>query len=120
MALKKKILKLKNIYMKNIIIKLPDKRVKKFRLQGNGWKSRRFLRAATLLNRLESVFSRTKLDEKTAIVIKEYIGSHFVNINESLSSNDSKYLLYTLVCFLEDFLSEQTLLNMLKKHGPKT
>lgn len=95
--------------MRKIIIKLPDKRVKKFRLQRKGWKGRRFLRAAGVLNRLESNFPRTELKEKTAIVVKEYIDSHFENINESVASFDREYLFYTASCFLEDYLSEKTL-----------
>ena len=103
--------------MRKIIIKLPDKRVNKFRLQRKEWKSRRFLRAATLLNRLENTFPCNKLEERTAIVVKEHDGIHFVSINESLPSNDSKYLLYAFACFLEDYLSEALLKSRYRKYG---
>ena len=105
--------------MKKIIIKLPDPRVKKFRLQKDGWKSRRFLQASSLMNRLDINFKRKKdattpykLKEKTAIILKEYVDSYFVNINESLNSDDGKYLLYTASCFLEEYLSKE----VMKKH----
>lgn len=102
--------------MRKIFVKLPDPRVKKFRLQREGWKSRRFLKATGILNRLERVFPPNKLKEKTAIVVKEYIDSHFVNINETLASKDPKYLLFTLTCFLEDHIEKYTLNRKYKKY----
>lgn len=95
--------------MKKIIIKLPDKKVKKLRLQRNGWKGRRFLKAARLISRLEKSLRPshpTNLKEKTAVVLKEGVGTKFVNINESIASNNRVYLLYTAACFLEDYLTK--------------
>lgn len=89
--------------MRKLIIKLPDPRVNKFRLQRRGMKGRRYLRAASLLRTL----SRYKFKEKTAIVVKEYIDGKFKIINESLVSNDRDYLLFTASCFLENFLSKR-------------
>jgi hypothetical protein len=44
-------------------------------------------------------------EEKVAIVVKDMDGI----ANETIKSNDPKYLLYTAGCFLEDFLSEMTM-----------
>jgi hypothetical protein len=95
--------------MRKIIVKLPDKNMSKFRLQRKGWVGRRYVKATGVLNRLESLFPSKELREKTAVVVKEHNGSHFENINESVASNDPKYLLHTLSCFLEDYLSPSVL-----------
>lgn len=93
-----------------ITIKLPINEKGKFKLQSRGnLKGRQFLTAAGLLGSLERALLRKELKEKTAIVVKEYIDSHFVNINETLPSTEARYLIYTTSCFLEDYLSEDTL-----------
>ena len=112
--------------MRKIIIKLPDQRVNKFRLQRTGWKSRRYTTAPGLLNALERSFPRKGFREKTAIVVKE-VGRviktkngkeslHFVGANESLDSTDSKYLLYCAICFLEKHLTKETMMQKTKKY----
>jgi hypothetical protein len=90
-----------------IIIKLPNKKINKFRLQKYGVKGRRYLRAISLLNAL----SRYKLKEKTLIAVKELSTTRYEVINETVASTNLKYLLYTTSCFLEDYLSAE----MLKK-----
>lgn len=92
-----------------IIIKVPDKKVNKFRLQRMGWKGRRFLTAAGLLKALERSFSPKNLREKPSIIVKQYIGSHFKTLNETLNSDSKDYLLFVASCFLEDYLSPDTL-----------
>lgn len=89
--------------MRKIIIKLPDKKVNKFRLQRVGWKGKRYVRAASLM----SALARRNLKEKTAVVVKEYNGTSQKIINESVGSDDKKYLLYIASCFLEDFLTKR-------------
>jgi len=101
--------------MKKIIVKLPDERVKKFRLQKRGWASKRYLTATRLVNRLEDGFCLKELEEKTAIVVKEQGSRGFEIINETLASKDTKYLLSCLTCFLEEFLSRETLYGKLKR-----
>jgi hypothetical protein len=50
-----------------------------------------------------------KLKEKTAIVLKGYIDSLSENLNESLDSDNANYLVFVASCFLEDFISRDTL-----------
>ena len=97
--------------MRKIIIKLPDERVDKFRLQRRGWTGRRFKTAIGLLNRLGKSFPLKDTKEKTAIVVKEgkihkgrYKG-HIVN--ESLASDNATYLLYAATLYLEDYVSKK-------------
>lgn len=93
--------------MRKIIIKLPESAVKKFRLQRNGWVGRRFLRASSLLTSLESAFPRRKLKENTSVVVKMRNGTRYENINETVASNNPKYLLWITACFLEEHLSKK-------------
>lgn len=99
-----------------IIIKLPIKDGK-FKLQSrNKIEPRQYRSASGLLagldRLLERKLSRTlgvEFVEKLAIEIKEYNHSSFENVNESLSSTDREYLIYATSCFLEDYLSQETL-----------
>ena len=97
--------------MRKIIVKLPDERVPKFRLQRHGWVGRRYLRASSLLNRLDGALKHKELKEKTAIVVKEgriYKGRYKGTIiNESMDSTNPYYLLYTTACFLEDYITRR-------------
>lgn len=93
-----------------LIIKLPIDEKGKFKLQSRGNISgRQYKTANGLLGRLSNDVLRRGLKEKTSIAIKEYIHSHFENINETLPSNDKEYLLYPTACFLEDYVSKSTL-----------
>lgn len=104
--------------MRKIIIKLPDERVKKFRLQREGWIGIRSGIAATILRHLQRAFSCKKLKEKTMIVVKEVDRVvltkggrkrlHFIVINQSLASDNPAYLMYIAACFLEDYLSKES------------
>ena len=91
-----------------IKITVPQKEGDKWML-GYGARPRSMARADTLYNRLERFLLRTKFKEKMAIVVKYGRDSSGKIINESLLSFDAHYLLYTLACFLEDFLPKQTL-----------
>ena len=55
----------------------------------------------------------TSLKDKTAARVKYDKEYH----NESLASKNTSYLLYTLSCFLEDYLSQDTLNNKEKLYG---
>jgi len=101
--------------VRKVIIKLPTERVNKFRLQLTGTKGRRFLRASSILNAL----SYYKFREKTAITVKEYIDGSYENINQTLASTDKNYLLFAAACFLEDFLSDDVMNNVIKRYAPK-
>ena len=98
--------------MGKIIIRLPDEKNKKFRLQRREWKGRRYLTAVGLVNALDRTFPRLELKEKTAIVIK----SGKDTINESLDSDSTNYLLYCAGCFLEDYLSAVVMKKIEKKY----
>ncbi len=101
--------------MRKIIIKLPKEKGGRFRLARKGWKGRRFMSAAGLVNRMERTFPRTEFREKTAIIVKEYHRGRYRNINETLASKDPKYLIFATGCFLEDYLSKEKFRNVLKK-----
>ena len=95
-----------------IIIKTPDKRVPKFRLQVVGKPSRRFIRASSLLNALSLTLPRKELDKKLSIKVKYDNGT----TNETLDSQDPQYLLYATLCFLEDYLDKSFVLDFSRKH----
>lgn len=40
--------------------------------------------------------------------------------NESINSSDKRYLLYTLGCFLEDYLSDKVMRKIERKYCPET
>ena len=89
-----------------IIIKLPINEKGKFKLQSRGnLKGKRFKTGIGLLKSLESALSFRRLEEKPSIIVKQYIDSHFTNINETTPSNNKEYLIYAVTCFLEDYLS---------------
>lgn len=93
-----------------LVIKLPVKENGKFKLQSSGnFPGRRYKTAARLLQGLSSVFLRTGLNEKIEIIVKKYIGGHFEEINGTFPSNERGYLLYCTTCFLEDYISKNTL-----------
>ena len=99
-----------------LTIKLPTNEKGKFKLQSKGnIEGRQFKTAAGLLGSLGRALLRLKTEEKLAIAIKECIDSHFININESLASNNREYLIYTATCFLEDYLSIKVLKKAEKK-----
>ena len=55
------------------------------------------------------------LNKRTAIRVK-YADC---TTNDSLTSNEPRYLLYTLGCFLEDYLSDATVLRIEKNYSKK-
>ena len=102
--------------MRKIIIRVPKKNGDKFSLARKGWKGRSFVTAAGLMGRMERIFPRTEFKEKTAVIVKEYHRGRFRSLNETLSSKDPKYLIFTTACFLEDYLSKDKLVKVLKKY----
>ena len=92
-------------------ITVPQKKGDKWFL-GYGARPRGMARADTLYNRLERLLLRTKLKEKTSIVVKYGKDTS----NETVASFDVKYLLYATSCFLEDYLSKVVLKRVEKKY----
>ena len=97
--------------MKKIIIKYPDEKVDKFRLQRYGkWRGRQYKTAIGLVNGLERLLPQNKLREKTAVVVKKgwYEDGKYQHevVNETIDSDNPSYLLYAVSCFLEDELSD--------------
>jgi len=96
--------------MRKIIIKLPDKKVDKYRLQRRGWSGRRYTTAVGLLGGLSRAFPKGFLKEKTAIVVKEglFPRGHYkgIVVNESMPSDRPTYLLYCAALFMEDEISK--------------
>jgi hypothetical protein len=56
--------------------------------------------AGTLLKLIERQVVKAVAKEKTCVVV-----NYGKDTNETLESKDSNYLIYTTVCFLEDYLS---------------
>ena len=96
-----------------INVKLPDSNVNKFRLKIPNHKGRRFLRASGLLNSLEKALAPQRIKEKICVRVKYDVGY----INETLNSNNVNYLLWTTMCFLEDYLSKDYIRDINKKYG---
>lgn len=89
-----------------LIIKLPVDENGKFKIQSRGnFSGRRYKTAIGLLKWIQGAFLRMKLEEKITIVVKEHIGTRFENVDETLPSNNKRYLIYVCTCFLEDYLS---------------
>ena len=100
-----------------ITIKIPISEKNKFKLQSRGkMNGRQFKTGAGLLESLERALLRFKSKEKIAIVVKEYIDSHFRSTNESLASQDTNYLVYITSCFLEDYLSQKVMRKTQKQY----
>ncbi len=96
--------------MSKIIITVP-KDSKKWKLSGVGTRNKSFATPASLFNWLEKRFRVRSLREKMSVKVKYDYGT-----NESLLSNNSSYLLYTLACFLKDYLSKEMLDIKYKKY----
>ena len=94
-----------------IIVKVPETS-NKWKLHWAGF-GKHFTRADTLINGIERRLLRTAKDKKLSILVKYDKDSS----NESLASLNPAYLLYTLSCFLEDYLSAETLRRIEKKYG---
>ena len=108
--------------MKKLIIKIPIKKENKWSLQQTGILAKRFKTPTSLLNHLKRSFPQKEFDKRLAIIVKRYVGSsprprcRWENINETLSSKDPKYLLYTITCFLEDYLSSSIINKVTKNY----
>jgi hypothetical protein len=97
-----------------IKVKVPEKEGGKWKVFWPGY-GKHFLRADTLFNGIERRLLRRANEEKLAIVV-DY-GNH--TFNETLMSEDAHYLLYTFACFLEDYLSVETLARITKLYNDK-
>jgi hypothetical protein len=83
-----------------IIIKTPDDKVNKFRLQCRGYIGKRFVRKSALLKTLKQMLiSRKNFNKKIEICVKYSKDT----INETILSKDKNYLMFVIDCFLEDF-----------------
>lgn len=74
------------------------------------------IKVETLIRKLESKVSNYLClypDKKTAIIVKYDKGY----LNETLNSNNINYLMWTTICFLEDYLSKVSFNNLSKKYG---
>jgi hypothetical protein len=90
--------------MDRIIITVPQEG-KKWKLSGNGTKNKSFASPTSLFNWLEKSFRVARLKTKKVVRVHYATG-----VNESISSDDSNYLLYAAMCFMEDYLSKKVLL----------
>lgn len=98
-----------------IIITIPEDKKSKWKLYWSG-KGKHFYNANTLYNGIVRRLLGSRLKEKMAIKVKEGKDT----ANETLTSFDKKYLLYTLSCFLEDYLSKETLKKAVKEYSAWT
>lgn len=105
--------------MHKIIIKVPKDKKGKWKI-GHGHQPRSMARPDTLLRQLSVLVSRLEVNEKTAIVVKEYIDGVWENVNESVDTSDRDYLLYCCTCFLEDYLSDKVLKKYYKQSDFKS
>ena len=95
-----------------IRITVPVNKSDKWKMSWPGY-GKHFLRADTLLNGMERRFLGSAKWEKLALTVKYTDGT----FNETLGSTDAGYLLYTLSCFLEDYLSDETLKRIERKYA---
>lgn len=91
-----------------VIIKLPYKDGY-WRLKIAGIEGRRYVSASGLLGGVKRFLLGTEIEKKTAIVTKRCLGTSQETLNETLASNNPNYLMYTTTCFLEDFISPETM-----------
>lgn len=80
---------------------------------GNG--NRKRDSATIIFNAIKTYLRAYRKEEKIAIVINGYIDSHLEVLNETLDSADREHLIYTTSCFLEDFLTQETLNKYIKR-----
>lgn len=102
--------------MRKIFIKIPKNDKAKWSIQRKNVRAKRYHRAITTLKRTESILLGNEFKEKTAIVVKRYIDGKWDKENESLASRDTKYLLFTLTCFLDKYLSATWKNKLYKKY----
>lgn len=93
-----------------LIVTIPANKKGKWKLFWSG-KGKHFFNPNTLYSGIERRLLASANKEKLAIRVKE--GNY--TANETLASTDSKYLLYSLSCFLEDYLSKESLKRHLKQ-----
>jgi len=101
--------------MKKITIKVPQKKEKWQLSWGIGGNTKKMITATSLFNVIERRLLRTHLKEKTTIVVKYAKDTS----NETISSLNPYYLLHVLGCFLEDYISKQTLKRISKDYFKK-
>ncbi len=67
----------------------------------------------SIYNRLRGLLSRLEVKEKVSILVKYGDGG----FNETIASSNANYLLYTVACFIEDYVSPEVVKNMYKKYS---
>lgn len=73
----------------------------------------------TIMNWLRRRLLASPLKEKVALIVEEYDGKQWENVNETLASLDPHYLLYAASCFLEDYLSKGVLQKIEREYVKK-
>jgi len=108
--------------VKRVVITAPKKESGKWKVSMFGSKGKHRASANTAFQLVEKdlnverdLISEARLKEKTCVKVKYGDGS----INESLCSNQPRYLLFCLTCFLEDYPTKQTLKKKYKKYEPE-
>ena len=94
--------------MNRITIKIPRIKENKWSLSFGG-SPRLRNSAAVVFNAIERRLLGSWRDYKTCVRIKEWDNGRWEVVNESLASTDANYLIYTMACFLEDYLSEKVM-----------
>jgi len=102
--------------MKKIKITTPNKNSSKWQVSWGKGGIRKRNNPTIIFNAIERKLLRLQLKENIEIVVKydKDIAEDF--INESLPSCNAKYLLYSLLCFLEDYLPNDFIRRKLKNY----
>jgi len=97
--------------MKRITIKVPQTENQKWEVTfGKGVRRRND--ASTVFLAIQRHLSPRATNEKIAVKVKYGDGT----TNETLSSQDVRYLLYATSCFLEDYLSPKVMLRVEREY----
>lgn len=99
-----------------VVIYVPNKKDPFWKLRWGKGGIRKRKSVASLFNAIEHRYLRSQLNEKISIVITYGKDAANVYVNESLASTDVHYLLYTTLCFLEDYLPRIFIIKKLQKY----
>lgn len=73
-----------------------------------------------IFNAIERQLLRSQLKQKIEIVVKYGKDNNGEIVNETVPSCDRNYLLYSLLCFLEDYLPKDFMTRKIKVYGEKS